>query len=170
MNFAAPSNRALETLKRYFWTEKDKSILISCNAKMLSDPCDLITLAQSVDDRLSRMQRYMLGRCVRDRKRNPQPDLDVYYFSESHIQLVSYIISILLIGVLLIGAMACLSVLNGRKWQIRLVLVAVSTSLFTLFNGLLTNARRAEIFGSTAACAAVLVVYVSTNLGPPAPP
>ncbi|KAH9207023.1 hypothetical protein DL95DRAFT_469059 [Leptodontidium sp. 2 PMI_412] len=163
MNFAAPSNRALETLKRYFWTEKDKSILIGCDAKMLSEPCDLITLAQSVDDRLSRMQRYMLGRCVR-------PDLDVYYFSESHIQLVSYIISILLIGVLLIGAMACLSVLNGRKWQIRLVLVAVSTSLFTLFNGLLTNARRAEIFGSTAACAAVLVVYVSANLGPPAPP
>jgi hypothetical protein len=29
----------------------------------------------------------------------------------------------------------------------------------------LTNARRAEIFGSTAAYAAVLVVFVSSNLG-----
>jgi len=34
--------------------------------------------------------------------------------------------------------------------------------------GLLTNARRAKLFGSTAAYAAVLVVFVSGNLGPDA--
>ena len=32
--------------------------------------------------------------------------------------------------------------------------------------GLLTSARRAEVFGATAAYAAVLVVYVSGSLGP----
>lgn len=43
------------------------------------------------------------------------------------------------------------------------------TSLFGVIIGLLTNARRAEVFASTAAYTAVLVVYVSTNLGPSIP-
>jgi len=48
-------------------------------------------------------------------------------------------------------------------------MVALFTSLFGAIIGLLTNARRPEIFASTAAYTAVLVVYVSTNLGPPVP-
>lgn len=48
-------------------------------------------------------------------------------------------------------------------------MVALFMSLFGAIIGLLTDARRAEIFASTAAYTAVLVVYVSTNLGPPAP-
>ena len=59
-----------------------------------------------------------------------------------------------------------LSVLDGRSWKVRLGIVALFTSLFAFVVGLLTNARRAEIFGSTAAYAAVLVVYVSQGLGP----
>ena len=47
-------------------------------------------------------------------------------------------------------------------------MVALFTAFFAVFVGLLMNARRAEIFASTAAYAAVLVVYVSGNLGPPA--
>jgi hypothetical protein len=43
--------------------------------------------------------------------------------------------------------------------------VAVFTSLFAAVIGLVTNARRSEVFASTAAYAAVLVVYVSANLG-----
>lgn len=102
-----------------------------------------------------------------DRKRNPQPDLEIYYFSESRIQLASYIISILFSGILLVGAMACLSLLNNYSWKLRLGIVAMFTSLFGVIIGLLTNARRVEIFASAAAYTAVLVVYVSANLGPP---
>ncbi len=36
---------------------------------------------------------------------------------------------------------------------------------FAISVGLLTNARRAEVFAATAAYAAVLVVFVSGNLG-----
>lgn len=39
------------------------------------------------------------------------------------------------------------------------------TVLFAACVGLLTNARRDQIFGATAAYAAVLVVFVSGNLG-----
>lgn len=45
-------------------------------------------------------------------------------------------------------------------------MVALFTFLFAAFVALLTNARRAEVFGATAAYAAVLVVYVSAALGP----
>jgi hypothetical protein len=53
-------------------------------------------------------------------------------------------------------------------WKLRLGMVAMFTAIFAAVIGLLTNARRAEIFGSTAAYAAVLVVFVSGNLGPDA--
>jgi hypothetical protein len=65
--------------------------------------------------------------------------------------------------------MACLSFLDGYSWKLRLGLVALFTSLFGVIIGLLTNARRAELFASTAAYTAVLVVYVSANLGPSTP-
>lgn len=62
--------------------------------------------------------------------------------------------------------MTILSILDGRSWKLRLGMVALFTALFAFTVGLLTNARRAEIFGSSAAYAAVLVVYVSGSLGP----
>jgi hypothetical protein len=37
--------------------------------------------------------------------------------------------------------------------------------LFAACVGILTNARRDQIFGATAAYSAVLVVFVSSNLG-----
>jgi hypothetical protein len=44
-------------------------------------------------------------------------------------------------------------------------LLTVFTLLFAGSIGLLTNARRAEVFAATAAYAAVLVVFVSGDLG-----
>jgi hypothetical protein len=44
-------------------------------------------------------------------------------------------------------------------------MVALFTFLFATFVALLTNARRSEVFGATAAYAAVLVVYVSAGVG-----
>lgn len=53
-------------------------------------------------------------------------------------------------------------VTNERR---RLGLIAGYTVAFALCVGLLTNARRSEVFGACAAYAAVLVVFVSGNLG-----
>ena len=64
--------------------------------------------------------------------------------------------------------MAVLSILVNRSWKIRLGVVATFTVLFAGVIGLLTYARRAEVFASSAAYAAVLVVYVSGGLGPTA--
>jgi hypothetical protein len=46
----------------------------------------------------------------------------------------------------------------------RLGMISAFTILFALSLRFLTNARRGEIFGATAAYAAVLVVFVSSNL------
>ncbi|CZR63603.1 uncharacterized protein PAC_13500 [Phialocephala subalpina] len=46
----------------------------------------------------------------------------------------------------------------------RLRLAGVFTALFALSVGLLTNAKRVELFASTAAYAVVLVVFISGNL------
>lgn len=44
-------------------------------------------------------------------------------------------------------------------------MIAAFTVLFAVSVGLLTNAKRVEIFAATAAYAAVLVVFVSGDLG-----
>lgn len=66
-------------------------------------------------------------------------------------------------AILLIGAIACLYAVRTPK--IRLALIACFTILFAVSIAAMTTARRAEVFGATAAYAAVLVVFVSGDLG-----
>ncbi|KAF5232585.1 hypothetical protein FAUST_8617 [Fusarium austroamericanum] len=75
---------------------------------------------------------------------------------------ISYI-STVLAAVLLIGAIVILY--NIDSDNLKLGLIALFTVLFSASVGLLTNAKRAEVFGAAAAYAAVLVVFVSGDLG-----
>jgi hypothetical protein len=67
-----------------------------------------------------------------------------------------------LAAVLLIGAIVHLYFVTDPK--VKLSLVATYTLLFASSIVLCTNARRAEIFAATATYAAVLVVFVSSDL------
>ena len=69
-------------------------------------------------------------------------------------------ISVLLSAVLLIGAIVCLMLVSNKDIGIRVGFIVLFTCLFAAVVGLLTNARRAEIFGSTAA-------YVPKSLSHP---
>lgn len=73
------------------------------------------------------------------------------------------LINTILAAALLIGAIIGLYFV--KKPGKRLGMVAGLTACFALCVWLLTNARRAELFVATAAYAAVLVVFVSGNLG-----
>ena len=53
----------------------------------------------------------------------------------------------------------------GSRPGMKLGLIALFTVLFAAVIPLVTNARRAEVFAACAAYAAVLVVFVSGNLG-----
>ena len=60
------------------------------------------------------------------------------------------------------GAIVILYVVQDQ--HVRLGLIALFASLFAASLALLTDARRTDIILSTAACAAVLVVFVSQGL------
>jgi Co/Zn/Cd efflux system component len=74
------------------------------------------------------------------------------------------VITILFSAILLIGAIATLTAVNSSSRWVKIEMIMGFTLLFAASVGILTNARRAEIFGSTAAYAAVLVVFVSNPL------
>jgi hypothetical protein len=51
-----------------------------------------------------------------------------------------------------------------RSIHARLGMIAVFTACFAAAMGILSNARRAEIFAATAAYAAVLVVFLAQDI------
>ena len=60
-------------------------------------------------------------------------------------------VSALLSAVLLIGAITCQLLVSERSLSLRVGKVVLLTSVFAGVVVILTNARRAEIFGSSAA-------------------
>jgi hypothetical protein len=92
-------------------------------------------------------------------------DSPLTYFSEGRLRLAVTIVNLILAAVLLFGAIYNLYlVINNGK---RLGLIAGYTVAFAACVGVATNAKRSEVFAACAAYAAVLVVFVSGNLGSP---
>ncbi|KAE9375349.1 hypothetical protein N431DRAFT_402786 [Stipitochalara longipes BDJ] len=90
-------------------------------------------------------------------------DESIALFSMRKINRAVTIISMVLAVVLLIVSIVTLYVVTNNN--VRLALICVFTVVFAGSIHLLTNAKRAELFASTAAYAAVLVVFVSGSLG-----
>ena len=78
-------------------------------------------------------------------------DSEIFYFPTRRIQRAGAIITIMFSAILLIGAITCLVNIERRRTGLRVGMIVIFTCLFAAVVGLLTNARRAEIFGSTAA-------------------
>lgn len=78
-------------------------------------------------------------------------DNDLFYFPHRRIKRAGAVLTILFSAILLLGAIVCLLLLSDRSINLRVGMIVLFTSLFALVVGLLTNARRAEIFGATAA-------------------
>ena len=72
-----------------------------------------------------------------------------------------------IIGATLLLEAAIVALYFVSNDHIRFGLIAAFTVLFATALSLLSNARLAEMFGATAAYAAVLVVFVSGNLSSP---
>lgn len=85
------------------------------------------------------------------------------HFSEDDVSRAVTVLTVLFATLLLIGAILGLYFVHSPG--IRLAMVAVFTIIFALTVGVCTSAKRAEVFGATAAYAAVLVVFVSGGLG-----
>ncbi|KAL3473022.1 hypothetical protein BJX99DRAFT_234338 [Aspergillus californicus] len=153
-----PHNRALETFKH--WFQKPYPALGGLAKTIMDNTEDLVALNSlpecdylsmllrrhwPVKEEISRDGLHRIGR-----------------FNEKSITTASTIISIVVASFLLIGPIVGL--FFAATDAVKLVLIAAFTALFALSVGLITNARRAEIFAATAAYAAVLVVFVSGNI------
>ncbi len=128
---------------------------------MLKEVDDLVAIGKPADED-------PLSKLLRDhwpfQKRNTVDPLDrTTVYKGQHVAWTVAAISMLCAVVLLVVAIVSLYVVNNPT--AKLGMVAAYTVLFALSIALLTNARRTEIYGVAAAYAAVLVVFVSGNLG-----
>ena len=87
----------------------------------------------------------------------------VAYASNLAMQWTATMISVLIAAALLYGAI--LHFYYVRSPRVILGLIAAYTTAFAVAVGLLTNAKRSEIFAACAAYAAVIVVFVSSPIG-----
>ncbi|KAF2422990.1 hypothetical protein EJ08DRAFT_725165 [Tothia fuscella] len=150
----------LKTFRSRFGDSKTYPTLGGTSADLYDDRDDLVVL--NVDESPDRLTAFAQNHMT-SLFATGETDGQVAYASDVYIARFVVICSILLATFLLIGAIIGLYIVQSPK--ARLGMIAVFTTLFAFGVGLLTNARRPEIFGATAAYAAVLVVFVSGNLG-----
>ncbi|KAH7013423.1 hypothetical protein EDB80DRAFT_371775 [Ilyonectria destructans] len=161
-----PRKRALEVVYSQSYecvddhtgNKRHRSILAGLAEKRL-DKCnhrDLIAIRRPADkDLLSRfLQDYWIFKTTRITDKTE-------HIKENHVAWVAATVSTVVAAILLLGAIVLLHLLDQENAQ--LGVIAMFTVLFAASVRVLTNARRAEIFASTAAYAAVLVVFVSSS-------
>lgn len=84
-------------------------------------------------------------------------------YKKSYVSQTVTVISIISAAILLVSAIVSLHYVVSDS--AKLGLISMYTVLFALSVATLTNAKRSEVFAATAAYAAVLVVFVSGDLG-----
>ncbi|RFN44605.1 hypothetical protein FIE12Z_11149 [Fusarium flagelliforme] len=128
--------------KDYLDTEND---LVSLKTPVETDP--LSTMLRTIWPGKEEVSRDGLSRITR--------------FNERSIPIAVALINILVAIVLLVGPITSMSFVNSRAAI--LGMICAFTVAFALSVGLMTDAKRAEIFAGSAAYAAVLVVFVSNE-------
>ncbi|KAL8650993.1 MAG: hypothetical protein Q9210_003499 [Variospora velana] len=152
LKLSAPTPRVLKAFKRWFQSNP-RPVLWGRDKDLFREERDLVALAPVETDRLNIFLQTYFGWFLRERreKRTRDEGDDVFYFPARRIQRAGALISILLSAVLLLGAIICLVKVERRNTDLRVGLIILFTCLFAAVVGLLTNARRPEIFASTAA-------------------
>ncbi|CZR65468.1 uncharacterized protein PAC_15368 [Phialocephala subalpina] len=148
-----PSQRTVSTLREWFHAN-NVPVLSGLDKTLLNDEFteDLVALAPVDTDRLNMFLQNNLGYLLRARKKIYPISRRVNKMSPRQRIKIS-------------RTKTCSISRRGvAKWKLRVGMIVLFTVLFAGIVGLLTNARRAELFGCTAAYAAVLVVFVSGNI------
>jgi hypothetical protein len=165
VSLARPSQRALAACREYVGgtaNAKFPSPLISGRASQyLTRTNDLVTLGQHTDPDI--LTRSLQSHWPRRQRASADPYDRSTIYPARHIKLTVSTSSTILAAVLLIGAIISLYFVTGQ--EARLGLIAMYTVLFAASIAMLSNAKEAEVFAATAAYAAVLVVFVSGDLG-----
>ena len=166
LSLRRPTRQTFDAFQGYFNDSDDSGMpypmLLRCSAFIYDKREDLVSLRRPAEeDRLTVVLRKYVPFLFMTRK--PAKCGGIAYHSEERIRKVVAFISMVLAAGLLCGAI--LNFYFVTSDQAKLGLIAAYTIAFALCVGLLTNAKRSEIFGACAAYAAVIVVFVSSNLG-----
>lgn len=148
-SFGKPDHNSFIAFSSWFRT---RIPLRDTGFHLLDDEDDLCCIdATEAPDRLTGIIQRYLGYYVRQHKPVPQSwgEGHLYYYHAERIAWIVAILSVLISTILLIVAIVVLYFV--KPTGARLGIVAAFTVTFAASVGLLTNARRAEIFGSTAA-------------------
>jgi hypothetical protein len=134
--------------------------LWGASRRTYDDIHDLVALRVPADqDRFSTFIGNYFGEWFQTRA----SDGETMYTSERSISHFVAVLSTVLAATMLFGAIISLYVVKNPRAL--LGMLSGWTVLFAACVGLLTNARRDQVFGATAAYAAVLVVFISGDLG-----
>ncbi|KAL8668306.1 MAG: hypothetical protein Q9168_007064 [Polycauliona sp. 1 TL-2023] len=148
---SAPTPRSLNIFKRWY-LHHPRPVLWGRDKDLFRNEQDLVALAPVETDRLNIFLQEYLGWFLKEkRETSSSQQEDLYYFPLKRIQRARAVISILLSATLLIGAIVCLVNSDPKDTNFRVGMIVLFTCLFAAVVGFLTNARRAEIFASTAA-------------------
>ncbi|KAH0534091.1 hypothetical protein FGG08_007310 [Glutinoglossum americanum] len=119
---------------------------------LLDDESDLIALKNEADpDRLSSLTQRYFGYYLKVDRDTPKSWEPMYYFPARRVAWIVSSLSVLISAVLLIGAILALYYVSASRMGLRLSIVGGFTFVFAASIGLLTNAKRGEIFAATAA-------------------
>ena len=151
-----PDSGALRAFRNWFFTVIP--VLWGRDKNLYDDTNDLVTLAPTETDRLNAFLQRHLGWWFRkenaempERSRMHNRSSGLFYYPRHRVQLAGAVLSTLLSAFLLVGAIVCLLSTSTSSNAARLGVIVLFTCIFAMVVGLLTNARRAEIFGATAA-------------------
>ena len=148
-----PPSRSTLKAFRHWYTSTSVPVLWGCDQHLFDEDRDLVSLAPVDTDRLNIFLQTHFGWFFRIRGDKGLSDGadELFYFPPRRIQTAGAVISTIISAILLIGAIVCLLLLANYSIHLRVGMIVLFTCLFALVVGLLTNARRAEIFGATAA-------------------
>ncbi|KAI8632379.1 hypothetical protein F5Y19DRAFT_462826 [Xylariaceae sp. FL1651] len=160
VNLHRPNQRVLGALRT--WLYQPFPLLGGKARRFLEHKTDLVALKEAVNgDYLSSfLRRHWAHFAQKEPSRDGRSQ--IARFEERTIILTVNIVTILVSAIFLIGSIVALRF--SESDPLKLGIIALFTVGFAASVSLVTNARRAEIFAATAAYAAVLVVFVSSDL------
>ncbi|TVY18730.1 hypothetical protein LARI1_G002861 [Lachnellula arida] len=162
LNAQPPSPSTVKALRAWFFDNTNTSAsrqiprLWGASERMYDNVHDLVALRVPADqDRLSSFIQNNFSLLFQ----TSSPDGATTYISERSVSHFVAIFSTVLAAIMLFGAIISLYIVKNP--HALLGMLSGWTVLFAACVGLLTNARRDQIFGATAAYAAVLVVFIT---------
>ncbi|KAJ8106301.1 hypothetical protein OPT61_g9625 [Boeremia exigua] len=159
----SPTKRTLEAFRYRFFNcgaGTPYPTLGGHSRALFNEIDDLVVL--KVEDR-DRLTAFLQDHCLRLFSVGKDQD-GIVYASDHRIAQTVTLLSTFNAAALLVGAIVMLYAISSEK--IKLGVIALFTALFAANVGILTNARRAELFAATAGYVAVLVVFVSGSIAP----